>query len=261
MASAVGSCSRFGAPYFPVLQRSYRRAGLCAVTSRSYAQNKHSVFSTHLTCQSGKMAMCTTFFDKSGRDWNTAWKDNNTPWETGSVTPGLKSAMEDGYCQNLIDMKHALVPGCGTGHDVEYLKTLGRFESVVGLDMSQIAIDKANENHGHSTPTEPGTTVSYVCDSYFDYNPQYKFDVIFDYLFFSALDIHLRERWADATARLLTEGSGVLITKLFPLFNPESDSPAKLMAGPPYLVRVADYKEVLIPRGFTLCHTETVNHT
>jgi hypothetical protein len=208
----------------------------------------------------------SSFFDKSGRDWNVAWQDKNTPWETGSVSPGLKYALENGYCKYLTGLKHALVPGCGSGHDCEYLRSLNKFDSVVGLDMSPVAIDKAREMAAAAS-SGPATTISqasvtkmeFICGSYFDHVPQHlTYELIFDYLFFSALDIPMRKQWAQATARLLTRKNGVLITKLFPLYNPAEDTPDKLTKGPPYLVRIEDYESELVPLGLELVHTEQV---
>lgn len=80
-----------------------------------------------------------SFFNSVDRNWETAWKQRLTPWETKTSAPPLRELFESHNLQllrnpNLKDRLHqkrALVPGCGSGYDVLYLKQLG-FGEVVG---------------------------------------------------------------------------------------------------------------------------------
>ena len=82
-----------------------------------------------------------SFFDKSGRSWENAWKENNTPWETGSPSAGLIHAFENPVIKStLVHCKRALIPGCGSGYDVKYLHSLNVFDNITGIDISEAAI-------------------------------------------------------------------------------------------------------------------------
>ena len=85
------------------------------------------------------------------------------------------------------------MPGCGSGHDVLYLRRLG-FD-VTGLDISENALLTARsllQSSDSSSPLDPSWgSVRLVTEDFFAYEDG-KFDFIFDYLFFSALDPPMR---------------------------------------------------------------------
>jgi hypothetical protein len=83
------------------------------------------------------------FFNAVDRNWETAWKQSVTPWETKSFAPPLQElfvhsqdfrSFNPHYMQN-ISRKRALVPGCGSGYDVMLLHQLG-FQEVQGIYIS-----------------------------------------------------------------------------------------------------------------------------
>lgn len=207
------------------------------------------------------------FFDEASRDWDKAWNMKLTPWDLkGTVAPPLVQALESGVIPGP-KTKHALVPGCGTGYECLYLAEIG-FESVVGLDLSpkaiQNAIDNLNAKKSSTDVAEDSKSklnnVHFVADSFFDIqNPtvlKHKYDLIFDYLFFSALDPPARKLWASAMSRVIVPKSGILVTLVFPV-NTGAQNP---LEGPPYPVTVQDYKDALEPLGFEIHFTEKVCH-
>jgi len=202
-----------------------------------------------------------SFFDQSNRNWEKAWRDNNTPWETGKVTPGLAHAIENGFLGKRLGGCHnrAFVPGCGSGADVVYLHNSGIFSHVAGVDVSQTAIDAARKIHSQVLCQEnKDESIQFIVEDVFSWIPDQPFDLIFDYLFFSALDIDLRLDWAKSMRRLLKKDTGVLTTLLFPVYNPEKDLPNSLTTGPPYSTTTDSYKKLLVPLGFSLIHEEDV---
>lgn len=74
------------------------------------------------------------------------------------------------------------------------------------------------------------------------------FDFIFDYTFFCALHPSMRSSWGEQMAKLLTPGTGRLLTIMFPMLP----TTANRLDGPPFPVTVEDYRAVLEPRGIVM---------
>ncbi|MQM00676.1 hypothetical protein Taro_033414 [Colocasia esculenta] len=75
--------------------------------------------------------------DSSEGGWEKCWEEGFTPWDIGKPTPVILHLLQTGALPN----GRALVPGCGSGHDVVAMACPERF--VVGLDISESAIKKA----------------------------------------------------------------------------------------------------------------------
>jgi SAM-dependent methyltransferase len=127
--------------------------------------------------------------------------------------------------------KRVLIPGCGTGYDVEYFARLG-FGEARGVDIAPEAT-KAAQAWADSLSPRPEhysrihlETVDYLAlaDTRIDIESQY--DVAYDYTFFCALPPSLRPKWAKAHANNLKAVEGMLITVCFPM---QGDRPG----GPP----------------------------
>jgi SAM-dependent methyltransferase len=89
--------------------------------------------------------------------WEQAWQDKHTPWEIaiGNVPqPALVATIEkDEKTKNLLPKEgKAVVPGCGRGQDVEYLAKRGF--TCTGVDISQTAVEKANEVRGRAVAVQ-----------------------------------------------------------------------------------------------------------
>ncbi|XP_010277802.1 PREDICTED: probable thiol methyltransferase 2 isoform X2 [Nelumbo nucifera] len=149
--------------------------------------------------------------------WEKCWEEGLTPWDLGQPTPVILHLLQT----DAFPKGRALVPGCGSGHDVFAIASPERY--VVGLEISEIAVKKANE------------------EDFFTWHPTELFDLIIDYTFFCAIEPSMRSAWASQVRDIL-KPDGELITIIFPI----SDH----VGGPPYKVSVADYEEVLHPLGF-----------
>ncbi|CAM6091866.1 unnamed protein product [Calypogeia fissa] len=166
--------------------------------------------------------------------WDQLWKEGVTPWDVGTVTPVIQDLIDKG---DLPDGR-ALVPGCGAGYDVFALASEKRH--AVGLDISETVVKAALKKAAEDSK---GRWVEFSVADFFDYAPEARFDLIFDYTFFCAIDPSLRPAWAAKIADLLTQ-DGELITLMFPLG--EFDN------GPPFAVSIESYEKELNPHGFTM---------
>uniref|UniRef100_A0A1D1XSJ7 Putative thiol methyltransferase 2 n=1 Tax=Anthurium amnicola TaxID=1678845 RepID=A0A1D1XSJ7_9ARAE len=164
--------------------------------------------------------------------WEKCWEEGLTPWDIGRPTPVILHLLQIGA----LPKGRALVPGCGSGHDVVAMACPERY--VVGLDISESAINKACE----LTSTLPNKhCFSFLAEDFFTWRPTELFDLVFDYTFFCAIDPCMRSAWANKICDILRP-DGELITLMYPIGD--------YVGGPPYAVSVDDYEEVLNPVGF-----------
>lgn len=70
------------------------------------------------------------------RNWEQAYREENTPWDKGEPAPPLRAYLRDHRITGRV-----LVPGCGAGHDVRLLAAQGA--EVTGLDLAPSAIARA----------------------------------------------------------------------------------------------------------------------
>ncbi|EPS63916.1 hypothetical protein M569_10868, partial [Genlisea aurea] len=164
--------------------------------------------------------------------WDRCWEEGLTPWDLGSPTPLLLQLHNTGS----LPTGRALVPGCGSGYDVEAIACPERH--AIGLEISDSAIKKAKELHSLS---RHAAHFDFIKADFFSWSPTELFDLIFDYTFFCAIRPESRSLWGVKMSELLKPG-GELITLIYPIDEHEG--------GPPYKVSVADYEEVLHPVGF-----------
>lgn len=206
------------------------------------------------------------------QDWESLWQEGVTPWDLGRPTVALASELVD--FRPARSTLRSLVPGCGAGYD---LITVARHHdalleakvvdsaAVIGLDLSPTSLQRATAVLQQEFETFPvQTDVQLIQGDYF-VNPQawklhqrfgkavetdqgengIQFDLLFDYTFFCALPLALREAWGRTTAELLHD-DGRLLTFMFPVVDAPKDQ------GPPYPVTLDDYRRVLEPLGWQL---------
>ncbi|XP_023640160.1 thiocyanate methyltransferase 1 isoform X1 [Capsella rubella] len=175
-----------------------------------------------------------TFLHKTVEEggWEKCWEEEITPWDQGRATPLIVHLVDT--CS--LPLGRALVPGCGGGHDVVAMASPERY--VVGLDISESALTKANETYSSSPKAN---YFSFVKEDVFTWRPNELFNLIFDYVFFCAIEPEMRSAWAKSMHELLKPG-GELITLMYPITDH--------VGGPPYKVDVSTYEDVLVPVGF-----------
>lgn len=154
-------------------------------------------------------------------DWESRYEAGDMPWEKGCAAPPLVELLgktdAGGWGRGPI-----LVPGCGWGHDVRLLGTLGI--PVLGLDLAESAVARAREFEG--TGHE-----SYELGNFFDaeWRRGRKFSAIWEHTCFCAIDPEDRDRYARSAADCLEEG-GLLAGVFFLTPNDPGDD----SAGPPF---------------------------
>ncbi|GFP83131.1 probable thiol methyltransferase 2 [Phtheirospermum japonicum] len=222
--------SSYCSPTFRIVSPYYHRIRF--IKNMNSKTPNESASSSSITANAKVAKFQQIVHSDSTNGWDECWKEGLTPWDLGSPTPVLVHLHNTGS----LPKGRALVPGCGSGHDVVAIACGERH--VVGLDISNNAIKKAAELSSGLPNAEHFT---FLKTDFFTWCPTELFDLIFDYTFFCAIEPDLRLLWAEKMSNLL-KPDGELITLMYPIDNHEG--------GPPYKVSIADYEEVLRPVGF-----------
>ncbi len=159
-------------------------------------------------------------------NWDQAYQDNFTPWDKGQPSPPLVAFFERHELKGCV-----LVPGCGVGHDVAFLVSLGI--DAIGLDIAPTAIERAKARY-------PELAERFLLGDLFEQQGQ--FDAVVEHTCLCALPPDRRERYREAVVRLLKPG-GRLIGVFF--INPDMD-PGE--TGPPFGISEAQLRELMAPR-------------
>lgn len=211
--------------------------------------------------------------ERYGEGWEELWaKGDFLPWDRGAPNPALIDTLMErqdliGNAMVEIDgklrRKRAFVPGCGRGVDVLLLKSFGY--DALGLEYSETAVTacrKFEEEHGseyqvHDAEIGEGSA-QFVVGDFFKEDwlagvggLEKKFDIIYDYTFFCALDPSLRPRWAARMSQLLGPSPhSNLICLEFPTYKPLSTG------GPPFGSAPEAYVEHLSHPGKEINYDE-----
>lgn len=168
--------------------------------------------------------------------WEDAWREGRTGWDAGQSPPALIELVERGE----LPLGRALVPGCGAGYDVLTLASETRV--AVGLDVAPTAAERfaaLRETHRVA-----GDRARIEVADFFAYEPEARFDLIWDYTFLCAIQPSQRQAWLDKVDALLAP-SGELVTLVFP-----ATAEPPFGAGPPFALP-PDEVRALLTRRFT----------
>ncbi len=166
-------------------------------------------------------------------NWEDAWQQGQARWDAGASPPVLQSllaARDD-------DVQRALVPGCGAGYDL--LTLAAAANRVIGLDLAPTAakrFDALRSEHGASANHS-----EVIVADFFNYQPDARFNLIWDYTFLCAIEPPRRTEWAARMVDLLVPG-GELWTLIFPV-DPIPMNPG----GPPYPMTPKLVQQLLEP--------------
>lgn len=118
--------------------------------------------------------------------WETLYQQGEMGWDRGESSPALSHWLASGLHKN----QRILIPGCGRGHEVIELASLG-FD-VTALDMAPTAIEALN----HALEAK-GLQATVICGDLFHYKPEQAFDAIYEQTCLCALSPEQRQAYAD----------------------------------------------------------------
>jgi SAM-dependent methyltransferase len=133
--------------------------------------------------------------------WSNRYNENQIGWDLGEISPPIKA-----YIDQLEDKKlRILIPGCGLGHEAEYLFNKG-FQNTCVLDFASEPI----LNFQNRNPKFPKEQL--FIQDFFEHVGQY--DLIIEQTLFCAIDPKLRANYAKKMVELL-KPKGKLVGLLF----------------------------------------------
>ncbi len=147
------------------------------------------------------------YFSLDAGYWGQRYQQGQTGWDLGGPTPALTWLVEEGLFP-VSPPASILVPGCGYGHDAIYLANRGY--SVTAIDWAPEALSALQTN----APPHLRT----LCTDFFAYaeNTSDRYEAIWEYTFYCAIDPTLRPAYFAAISTLLKTG-GYWVALLFPL--------------------------------------------
>lgn len=171
--------------------------------------------------------------------WNSLYKENLDGWDLKSSSPGFADLLNNGFF-NL--QSSLLVVGCGKGYDAITASEAGLNVSAIDFSSEAIAIAKENS-------ITKNLNINFIREDIFHFaqKTEYRFDYIYDYVTYCAIDPGRREEYAEAIFSLLKDG-GKFVIILFPVELREG--------GPPYGIDEDETKKIF-SELFTL---ELIDH-
>jgi SAM-dependent methyltransferase len=167
--------------------------------------------------------------------WTTRYASGKTPWDFGGVPAALKSFFAGSSTPGRV-----LIPGCGSGYEVEAFHTAGY--DVTAIDFSPVAVDQAKRVLGILAERV-------IFGDFFTHDFGGRcFDLIYERTFLCSMP---PSRWPDYATRVadLLSAEGRLVGIFF--YAPQSAS------GPPYPL-TEKQAEQLFESRFRLVHSELV---
>lgn len=167
-------------------------------------------------------------------DWNQRYENGDTPWDKGHAAPPLSEIIAR-LPTSVWGSGQILIPGCGTGHDVRAIASLG--VNPIGLDLAPLAIARAGEFP--KTGNE-----SYELGDFLDssWRAGKRFSAIWEHTCYCAIDPSRRPDYATACKELIAPG-GHLIGVFFLTPN----EPGEKDEGPPFNTSIAELDARLAP--------------
>jgi len=162
--------------------------------------------------------------------WDFRYRTNRTPWDPGRAPVGVLQWIE----RNPPKRRHALIPGCGRGHEIFSFSGAGW--NTTAIDLSPAAIEKVKRRANRALAKQ------IHCGDFFTHHfTPPAFDVIYERTFLSAL---LPARWPEFVNRVaqLLKPAGLFLGYFY--FGPKGTEP-------PYGFTEGEHATLLGPR-FTL---------
>ena len=177
----------------------------------------------------------------AGQDWEELYRGQDTAWDLRMVTPPLEALARSGRLAQLVPAQGRIaLPGCGRGHDVRFLASLGY--DVTGFDIAPSAVAEASALLALNR-----ATARVLLRDVLGLLPEFagRFELVYDYTCLCALPPPLRPSYLAQVHGMLAPG-GVYLALVYPMREDR--------AGPgraPYLVTDAQLR-ALLAGGFEL---------
>lgn len=139
--------------------------------------------------------------DLSEAFWDNNYKNDDTGWDLGNISPPLKAYIDQLSNKDL----KILIPGGGNSYEAEYLHNCG-FKNIYVVDLSNTAL----KNIKLRVPTFPYKNL--IHKNFFDLD--LSFDLIIEQTFFCAINPNLRSAYASKAFELLNK-KGKIVGLLF----------------------------------------------
>lgn len=133
--------------------------------------------------------------------WSSRYQNESTGWDLGNVSPPIKVYFDQIEDKSL----RILIPGCGNGHEAEYLFNHG-FVNVHVVDLAEEPLLSLKSR----VPSFPESHLH--LDDFFEHEGSY--DFIIEQTMFCAIDPKLRQSYANKAIELLAKG-GMIVGVLF----------------------------------------------
>lgn len=146
----------------------------------------------------------------SRKYWDQQYHNESTGWDIGYVSPPIKEYFD----QRTDHSARVLVPGAGSGWEVEYLYKNGWHNTFL-LDFAPTALQKFSRRF----PEFPRQNI--LSENFFDHKGTY--DYIVEQAFFSSIPRDIRPEYAHQMFQLLKPGGkfvGLLFNHEFNFFGP-----------------------------------------
>lgn len=140
--------------------------------------------------------------------WNNRYETQETGWDLKTISPPLKAYIDQLSNKNL----RILIPGCGSGHEAEYLLKQG-FQDVTVIDIAPLAVEKMKSY------LSDYQNIKIICADFFTHTGEY--DLILEQTFFCALNPDLRTKYVQKMSELLSK-NGKLVGLLFGVQFPKN---------------------------------------
>ena len=140
--------------------------------------------------------------------WNNRYETVETGWDLKTISPPLKAYIDQLTDKNL----RILIPGCGSGHEAEYLLKQG-FQNVTVIDFAPMIVEKMQSY------LSDYQNINIVCTDFFTHTGEY--NLILEQTFFCSLNPNLRTKYVQKMNELLTK-NGKLVGLLFDVQFPKN---------------------------------------
>lgn len=163
-------------------------------------------------------------------DWEEKYQADDCPWDHGEAAPGLQEWLSENSFTGKV-----IVPGCGLGHDARQIAECCPDCEVIGLDLSETAIEKAKQ---FKNPEN----VRFINEDLFELPDGLiqSADWVFEHTCLCALPIDLRPKYLKSVHNLLKPG-GQYLAVFF--INPDMDPGED---GPPFGINEEEIEELFL---------------